>query len=157
VTTSRQKLLAPIYALQRLLWRTFRLRTRGVKVMVFDQNGRILLIRNSYGDASLFVLPGGGVGLLEDTERAARREVREEVGCALGALTLVGVYHSEREGKRDSIWLYEAMTNDTPTPDLNEVAEAGFFMLDDLPAKLSPATARRIGERAGAHDRSTAW
>lgn len=36
--------------------------TRGVKATVFDNQGRLLLIRDRYGNAAAFVLPGA-VGL----------------------------------------------------------------------------------------------
>lgn len=38
-----------VYRAQKLLWRLFRPHTRGVKVMLFNADGEILLIRNSYG------------------------------------------------------------------------------------------------------------
>jgi hypothetical protein len=52
-------LLDLIYRIRRRLWRTLRWRTRGVKVMLFDEWGRLMLIRNTYGRTDLFVLPGG--------------------------------------------------------------------------------------------------
>lgn len=146
-----------LYAGQRALWRRFKPRTRGVKVMLFDAGGRLLLLRNSYGDTQVWVLPGGGVGLFEAPEAAARREVREELGCAVRDLRFIATHASEREGKRDSIWLYEAVTNEPIVIDPNEVAEAAFFALDALPASVSPATARRIAERQGARARTSAW
>ena len=54
------RLLAPLYRLQRLAWRLLRPRTRGVKVMLFNEAGELLLVRHSYGDTGLFLLPGGG-------------------------------------------------------------------------------------------------
>ena len=65
------RLLDPLYRLQRLVWRVLRLRTRGVKVMLFDQAGALLLVRNTYGRTDLFVLPGGGVHRFEKPEVAA--------------------------------------------------------------------------------------
>lgn len=151
------RLLDALYANQRAIWRTLKPRTRGVKVMLFDAHGRLLLMRNSYGDTRLWVLPGGGVNLFESTEGAARREVREELSCAIRDLTFVATHYSEREGKRDSVWLYEAVTDEPITPDPKEVAEAAFFALDQLPDAVSPATARRIAERQGQRERSDAW
>ena len=48
-------------------------------VMLFNERGELLLIRNSYGRSHLWVLPGGGIGRRETPEAAAAREVREEV------------------------------------------------------------------------------
>ena len=125
--------------------------------MLFDADGRILLIRNSYGDTQAYVLPGGGVHPFETPQQAAQREVREEVNCGVSDLSLVATHYSEREGKRDSIWLYEGRTDETPAPDPKEVAEAAFFTLDQLPQLVSPATARRIAERQGKRERTAAW
>lgn len=49
------------YRIQRMIWRVLRPRTRGVKIMLFNNEGHVLLIRHSYGASHLFTLPGGGV------------------------------------------------------------------------------------------------
>lgn len=146
-----------LYAAQRFVWRRFKPRTRGVKIMVFDPQGKILLIRNSYGDSQAYVLPGGGVHPFERPEQAARREVQEEVHCGVENLNLLATHFSEREGKRDTIWLFAARTDETPRIDPKEVAEAAFFALDQLPERVSPATARRIAEHQGRRERTSAW
>jgi ADP-ribose pyrophosphatase YjhB (NUDIX family) len=125
--------------------------------MVFDSEGRILLVRNTYGDTRAFLLPGGGVGLLESPLAAARREVREETCCRTEALALFGRYESRFEGKRDAIWVFTARTRDAPAPDGREVAEAAFFALDALPETASPATRRRIAEYRGERAADSAW
>ena len=76
------------YRLQKPLWKWLRPRTRGVKVMLFNPADEVLLIRNSYGDSEQFVLPGGGVRPWEAPERAATREVREELGLGGYNLTI---------------------------------------------------------------------
>lgn len=140
------KWLEPCYRLQRLAWQHLRPRTRGVKVMLFDAGGRILLIRNAYGRSDLFVLPGGGVRPWERLERAAAREIREELGCGVDRLTLVSVHASIAEGKRDTIHLFTGLAVGEPVADGVELAEAAFFPLDALPEATSPATQRRIAE-----------
>ena len=91
------------YAVHRRLLRWTRWPTRGVKVMAFDAQGRLLLVRHGYGRSDLWMLPGGGVGRREMPEAAARRELMEEVGCRVGALALVLwsmlvlVYYSVRD------------------------------------------------------------
>ncbi len=146
-----------LYAVQRSMWRRLKPQTRGVKVMLFDQQGRIVLIRNCYGDTQMYVLPGGGVHLFERPEQAAHREVREEIGCRVRDLRHVATYYSEREGKRDSIWLFEGRTDEALAPDPKEITEATFCALDLLPERVSPATARRIAEYQGARERNSAW
>jgi ADP-ribose pyrophosphatase YjhB (NUDIX family) len=134
------------YSSRRFLLRLLRIRTRGVKVMVFNGGGELLLIRNTYGNRDVFVFPGGGIGRSEAPAEAARREVREEVGLAVEQLRLVSTHFSRAEGKRDTIYLFSARAEGVPAIDALEVAEAAFFPLERLPEGTSPAALRRIAE-----------
>ncbi len=58
-------------------------------VLLFDDVGRVLLQRRT--DDGLWSIPGGAMEPGESLEDTARREVREEVGVAVGELTLVCV------------------------------------------------------------------
>lgn len=138
-----------LYRVRRLLLQVTGWRTRGVKVMVFNERGELLLVRNSYGKTQLWLLPGGGIHRGESPGTAAAREVREEVGVALTDLTAFGTYVSEAEGKRDTVHLFTASTAEEPRADGVEVTEARFVPLDALPDNTSPATVRRIAEYAG--------
>lgn len=151
------RLIDAFYAGQRAFWRHFKPATRGVKVMLFDHQGRILLIRNAYGDTKWFLLPGGGVAVWEDPQSAAQREIREELGCSITDLHLINVFYSEREGKRDTISLFRGNIVGEPIADGKEVAEARFFALNQMPNDLSPATARRIAEYLGQTEHSIRW
>lgn len=131
--------------------------TRGVKVMVFDPDGRLLLVRNSCGRSDLFVLPGGGIGWRETPIDAAVREVAEEVGCRLIDLAPVGVHRANAEGKRDTVHLFRGSTRDAIHIDPREIAEARFVALSDLPASTSPATRRRIDEVCHGHPVTERW
>lgn len=133
---------------RRLVLRLFRIRTRGVKAMVFNARGELLLVRNAYGNSHLFVLPGGGIARGEDPAAAAAREVREETGLEVRALELVGEYFSAAEGKRDSVHLFRGRADGIPVPDGIEVVEAAFFPVDALPPATSAATLRRVAELA---------
>lgn len=145
------------YAFQKRLWRLFRPRTRGVKVMLFNPGGEILLVRNSYGRTHQFVFPGGGIRPWETPERAAIREVREELGCAVSGLLPVSTHFTSAEGKRDTVHLFEGRIGADPKPDGFEIAEARFFPLDALPDAISPATARRLAERQSKANADGAW
>ena len=138
------------------LLRRLGLRSRGVKVMVFNGRGELLLIRNSYGRTDLYLLPGGGVGWFETPEAAAMREVKEEVGLDIHGLARVSTHFSTHEGKGDTIHLFRAGCDAEPEPDGLEVEEARFVRLDDLPENVSPATLRRIAEHGGRRP-SPAW
>ena len=147
-----------LYAVHRTLSRTLRWQTRGVKVMIFNPAGELLLIRNSYGPRRReFVLPGGGIKRSETPEAAALREVREEVGVEAELLALRATYFSAAEGKRDTIHLFTAHSGATPEADGLEVEEARFFALDRLPDNVSAATMRRIAEYRGERAVDARW
>ena len=131
--------------------------TRGVKVLAFDRAARVLLVRHTYGRGDLYMLPGGGIARSERPEQAARRELREETGCHAIELALIGRYESQPDGRRDTIFLYRALTDDTPVPDGRELAEATFVWTDELPPATSPATRRRVEEWLGVRSRGTCW
>jgi 8-oxo-dGTP pyrophosphatase MutT (NUDIX family) len=139
-----------LYRVKQMLIGRLRLRTRGVKVMLFNEAGELLLVRNSYGRTDLYLLPGGGIRPFESPAAAAAREVEEEVGIRVERLAPRGTYRNEAEGKRDTIHLFTASTANEPRADGREVVEARFFPLSGLPPTVSPATLRRIEEYRGA-------
>ena len=145
------------YRLRRLALRLLRIRTRGVKVMAFDEAGRLLLIRNSYGRSDVFRLPGGGIGRRERPEAAAARELREETGLEARDLRFVSRHANEAEGKRDTIDLFTARVEGPPEPDGWEVEEARFFALGALPDKVTAATKRRLAEHRGERAPDGRW
>ncbi len=53
---------------------------RAVRVLLFDEADRVLLVRFWDGDRSWWCTPGGGVEPGESDEDAARRELAEESG-----------------------------------------------------------------------------
>lgn len=125
--------------------------TVGVRVLAFDDAGRILLVRHTYVEG--WHLPGGGVDLGESAEAAARRELREEANVeADGPLVTAGVFFNPRVGGRDHVVLFRATrlrVGPRPQPGV-EIRAADFFALDALPEGLSGATRRRLAERDGA-------
>lgn len=146
-----------LYKVRRLGVRLLRLRTRGVKVMLFNGRGELLLIRHSYGQSHLYMLPGGGIGRREAPEAAAAREIMEEVGLEVRQLTPLSEHFSAAEGKRDTIYLFKALADGEPKADGIEISEARFFPLDRLPENVSPATLRRIAEYQGVRPPNLAW
>ncbi len=122
--------------------------TLGVRAVVRDDDGRVLLVRHTYLPG--WYLPGGGVDPGETVAAAARREVAEETGVAtLGEPRLVGLYLNARVSRRDHVAL---LVFDRPVgrPTLRapsmEIAETGFFPLDALPEEATAATRRRLAE-----------
>lgn len=146
-----------LYRTRRLLFRALDVRTRGAKIMLFNQAGELLLVRNSYGASELFVLPGGGIRRGETPQAAAAREVREEAGVDARELALVSTHFSTAEGWRDTIYLFRGKTDQEPLADGREVIEARFFPLGALPATVSGAALRRIAEHKGEREPDGSW
>ncbi len=146
-----------IFTIRRALFGILRIRTRGVKIMLFNAAGELLLIRNSYGASHLHVLPGGGIKRGEAPVDAAARELDEEVGMKLIRPVLIGTHQSRFEGKRDTVYIFSGLGEGLPRPDGVEVEEARFFALDALPDTVSAATLRRIAEYQGRQERAAAW
>jgi 8-oxo-dGTP pyrophosphatase MutT (NUDIX family) len=141
-----------LYQAARVYWMIFRPLTLGVRVILL-RGDAVLLVKHTYQPNWYF--PGGMVERGESLEEAARREAREEVGAALGPLTLVGVFSNFAQGKSDHVTVF-ACTEFSITPTTNpEIEQWGLFRLAGLPEGVSAATRRRIeaylrGEREAA-------
>lgn len=142
------------------LW--FRLRrpmTLGVRAVVHDtQRNAVFLIRHTYVPGWQF--PGGGVEPGETMLEALARELGEEGNITLGsAPALKSVHFNRQASRRDHVAVYLVTDYSVTAPKLPdmEIAEAGFFALDDLPAQTTPATLRRIAELFGDAPTSPDW
>ncbi len=130
-------------------WRKFvRAPLAGVSVLVTDFDGRLLLVRHSYGSGG-WALPGGGMGRREEPETAARREIAEEVGIALEGVRVLEQLDETISGSPHTAWLVAARTRDRPQPDRREILEARFFPTHSLPEPLTPLTRARIAAWRG--------
>jgi len=138
------RLTHPVYA---TVWRKLQPTTVGVKAIVTDPEGRVLLVKTRY--QRWWTLPGGGVHRQESPELAAIREVREETGVRIEPeiLRFHGLYSNFAEGKSDYIAVFMAELTGMvePVPGL-EIEKAAFHALDALPEDTSPATSRRLAE-----------
>jgi ADP-ribose pyrophosphatase YjhB (NUDIX family) len=145
----------------RLAWRIGKPRTIGVRALLLDSNERIALVRHTYADQ--WYLPGGGVERGESIAAALMRELAEAVAVTDPAIDRVlGVYHSRREGKDDHIVIFVVRTTadaggGLQRADLQEIEQADWFALDDVPASTSPATRRRIAEYRQGLTGAGAW
>lgn len=118
----------------------------GVAVLLQDDDGRILLVRHTYGPQG-WALPGGGLGQGEDPAQAARREMREELGCKLNCLEPLQVVEEVLSSGPHMAHLYTARPASAPRADLREIAEVRWLALAELPAfPLTRVTRRRLAE-----------
>ena len=138
--------LRPLY---RLHVRLFRPLTLGVRAIVLDSEGRVLLVRHSYVDG--WYLPGGGVERGETALSAVTREIDEEAGILLKAgerLQLLGFLANFREFKSDHVVLY--LVGPTQYESVArtsfEIAEYGFYAIDDVPEETTRGTRARLSE-----------
>jgi len=118
-------------------------RTAGVSVIALDAQGRVFLVRHSYGSGR-WSLPGGGLGYDEDPYACARREMREELGCALDDLILAAQFEETLYGAPHRAWVFTARFADEPQLDGRELIDSGWFALDALPADLVSFAAYRL-------------
>jgi ADP-ribose pyrophosphatase YjhB (NUDIX family) len=136
------------YALLRLYWFVFRPEVRGVRCVI-EHEGRVLLIRHTYGDRR-WHFPGGAVKRGEGPEDAARREAEEEVGIRPARLVQFGEFTSTDKHMRDHVYCFGgAAPRADVTTHRGEVREARWFAWGELPADLSPDALRVIERYAG--------
>lgn len=131
------------HAVRKRWWRLRKPKLEACAVVPSDADGRVLLIRLSYGKGA-WSFPTGGVGRRETPEQAARRELREETGCEAGSLALLGVLEDRIHGARHRVHLFAALVTGPPCPDGREVIEARFFPAHALPQPLTASTRRRL-------------
>lgn len=141
----------------RLWWRFARGVTLGVRALVTDEAGRVLLVRHTYRKG--WYLPGGGVEHGESALAAVVREAREEAGVeALAQPALIGFYANHAAFKNDHVALYRFSEWRACAPHNNgEIAEAGFFARDALPSGATRGTLRRLAEHFDGLPHSAHW
>jgi ADP-ribose pyrophosphatase YjhB (NUDIX family) len=137
------------------LWRGM---TLGVRAMVLDDKGQVLLVRHSYVKG--WHMPGGGVEAGETLEQALAKELQEEANIQLtGSVSLVGVFLNTAAFSRDHIAVYVVRHFEQTGPKLpdREILEARFFPLNDLPHGTTLATRRHIEEVSQGKTISQHW
>jgi ADP-ribose pyrophosphatase YjhB (NUDIX family) len=103
----RHAALRVAHALLRVWWAVRRPTTRGVKLLLHDADGRVLLVRHTYGERDVWELPGGGLHRGEAPEDGARREAREELGVTPAWAPFAAV-PSGGEGKVTTLHVFAA-------------------------------------------------
>jgi 8-oxo-dGTP pyrophosphatase MutT (NUDIX family) len=115
----------------------------GCTMIARDGDGRVLLVRHSYG-TGLWALPGGGMHRGEEPLAAAIREFAEELRCAVTDPRHVGTLEEDYHGARNTAHVFTGLIAGEPRPDMREIVEARFFAPDDLPDRTSGSVLVRL-------------
>ena len=117
----------------------------GVAAVIFDEQGRVLLVRHSYGRKG-WELPGGGRRGKESLEQAVRREVREETGAEVATAELRGVYFEPDVDQHQFTFLCRLVDGAGPRPSSPEILECRYWSLSALPRPMTGFTLQRIND-----------
>lgn len=129
----------------RIYWKVFKPLTHGARILLVTDT-KVLLVQPRTLD--YWNLPGGGMHKNEDPEKAAIREIHEEIGIEIDSVDfLLGTYILSDEGKRDTVYIFvKKVQNELlPHPDI-EIGRAEWFAFDNLPDTVTGRTKMRITE-----------
>lgn len=110
--------------------------------LIFDREGRILLLEHVFRADNGWGVPGGFLTKREQPEDGLRRELREEIGIEIDDLHLLFVRTLVRPGQVEIY--FRARAIGTPRPCSFEIKTAAWFQVDDLPRNLSKDQRRLI-------------
>jgi 8-oxo-dGTP diphosphatase len=122
---------------------TMKILVPGVRTLIFDGEGRLLLERQKLFGS--WALPHGCVDVGESALDAALRETEEEVGVRILRADLFGIYTDPKysvvypngdQVQTFTIAFHAHEWEGTPRADGDEVSEVGFFPLDALPEPI---------------------
>jgi ADP-ribose pyrophosphatase YjhB (NUDIX family) len=130
-----------------------------VRAVVFDEGGRVLLVRER--SDGRWTLPGGWADVGEGLAAGAVREVREESGYVVGYERLLGIYDRERWGHPAASWytlkavVACTLLGGEATPS-SETDAVDWFARGEAPELSAGRTSARLLERVFEHrdDRS---
>lgn len=144
------------HAARRLYWWVVRPVTRGVRAIVVDTEGKVILVRHRYEDG--WRLPGGRVRRNEGDKNALERELREELGLdGVSDAKRLGEFQSTYEHKRDTVVVFVVgLFLQKPTCHF-EIEDWYFFDPNALPSDVSRGTRRRIEEWLGQKQIDSRW
>lgn len=138
-------LLVQAHRVRLVWWRLRKPLLIGCRVLAFDGDGRVLLVRHSYGSGR-WLLPGGGVARGETALMAAIRELGEETACALEDPREIAVIEEPLAGTVNRVHVITGRVRGIARGDGREIVAAEFFALDALPAELAQQLERHLAD-----------
>jgi ADP-ribose pyrophosphatase YjhB (NUDIX family) len=106
-----------------------------IAIVPSSGKGIVLVRRKNNPAAGSWALPGGFIEANESPERAAAREVKEEVGLTVEVDRLVGVF-TTTNGTNEILLIYLMKPVSTAPVAGDDASEAGIFTLDKLPEPI---------------------
>lgn len=134
------------------LWRILKPKLRSVSVVATNPQGKLLLVRTSYGGKN-WQFPGGAIERGELPEVAAKREFEEETGCEVSDVRQLVMLQESVIGTTATTYIFLGRFDGQPTVDGREIVEADVFARDALPNGLTERTMARV--EAFDRDRTT--
>jgi 8-oxo-dGTP pyrophosphatase MutT (NUDIX family) len=137
-------------------WRLQRPATLGVRGVVTNDRGQVLLVRHTYTPGWHF--PGGGVENRETSALALRRELQEEAGIEAEELELVSVHANHAFFPNDHVLVFRVLKwRQGQVAQRGEIAEICFADPLNPPAGVTAGTKRRLDELFGQKPPSELW
>jgi 8-oxo-dGTP diphosphatase len=103
--------------------------TVSVVAVVFNEEGKILLLDHLFRPGASWALPGGFIETGEQPESAIKREIFEETALEIKNVKLLLV----RTINRHVEILFRAEASGEPRLNAHEIEAAGWFSLDEMP------------------------
>jgi ADP-ribose pyrophosphatase YjhB (NUDIX family) len=139
------------------LGRVTRGMTLGVRAVVRDDQGRFLVVRQSYTHGWIF--PGGGVERGETPLQSLARELEEEAAVKLiGQPQMHGLFsnHANFPGDYVAVYCVSEYEDGTWQPSM-EITGRAFLTREEIEQDCSDAMRRRLAELAGETEPAGIW
>lgn len=111
----------------------------GTNVIIFNEQGQVWLQKHRFWSHYPWGLPGGHVNRREAPHQAAIREIKEELGADLAIMQLLDIQLSDTNQRTTIAYYLGQFTSPLGQLDQNEILEAAYFDLDQLPIDTLPA------------------
>jgi 8-oxo-dGTP pyrophosphatase MutT (NUDIX family) len=117
------------------------------EAVIFNQDGRVLLVQQGTTRHRRWELPGGKVKKRESLPDAVVREVKEETGLDVTPERLLGIFYVRSQNIYD--FVVQCRVNDEemkPKANPPEIIACKFFSIDRLPKPIRGFTVDRIAD-----------